>query len=277
MVALGAVCILSQRTVRAGMVWVVNDLNEPMKGPNEAAAGLLILWALLHALRAVRPQRYQLALMALVGVMLPLTQSRSGLLAFGTYLLLTVRHFRWRWILASVMLLLAALPIIPAPYWDRIGRSIALKAGSFELFTFLVRIYGFQTAWRVFLDHPVFGVGYIGFRFVSAHYNDLRLAIGQVENFLLETLVGLGLVGFTALVVVFHRLYSLGLAVRRLTEPGTLAHELARVHVPLLTALLVANLTGATFIGMAGTGQIALWSALLIRSGHLAVKSRTVA
>ena len=277
MVALDAVFVLSQRTLRAGMVWTVNDLAEPMGSPNEAAAGLLILWALLHALRAVRPQRYHLVLMALVGVMLPLTQSRSGVLAFGTYLLLTVRHFRWRWVLASVLLLLAALPIIPAPYWERLGRSITFKPGSFELFTLLVRIYGYQTAWRVFLDHSIFGVGYIGFRFVSAHYNDLRLAFGQVENFLLETLVGLGLVGVTVLVVVFHRLYALGRAVRRLTEPGTVGHELARVHAPLLTALLVANLTGDNFVGMAGIGQLALWTALLVRSGHLAVTRRAAA
>jgi hypothetical protein len=257
---------------RAGMVWMVNELREPVSSPNEAAAGMLILWALVQARRAVRPRRIHLLLMALVLVLLPMTQSRSGLLAFATYLLLTVRHVRWRWVLATVLLLLVALPLVPAPYWGRLGRSLSFKRGSFELFTFLVRIYGYRTAWRVFLDHPIFGVGYLGFRFVSAQYNELRVVIGQAENYMLETLVGLGVVGLGLLALVLQRLYALGRVVRRQTAPGTFAHELGRLHAPLLTALLVANLTGDNFVGMAGIGQLAVWSALLVRAAHLAAR-----
>jgi hypothetical protein len=270
-VVVNCVSVFGFGAPRAGIVWWVNETREVVGSPNEAAVGLLMLWVLLSAMRAVRPRRRQVVFLALLALMVPLTQSRSGLLAFATYLLLTVRHVRWRWVVGSLALFLVVVWLVPSTYWDRLTRSVTLKPGSFELFTFLARIYGYQTAWRVFLDHPIFGVGYVGFRFVSNQYNNLRLVIGQAENGILEALVGLGLVGFVALIAAVRRLFTVGRIVREQTSPGTLGHELARRHAALLVALLVANLTGVTFIGMVGVGQLALWTALLVRAGHLAV------
>jgi O-antigen ligase len=248
----------------------VTDLREAIGSPNEAAAALLVLWALVQARWAARPSRWLLPLMGLVLVMLPLTQSRSGLLAFATFLLLTARHVRWRRVLGGLVTLALTLPLVPASFWARMSHTLSFQQGTSEVFTFLVRIYGYRTAWNVFLDHPVFGVGYVGFRFVSANYNEFNLSIGQVENFLFETLVGMGIVGLVVVGLAFARLHALGRAVRRITAPRTLGHELARLNGPLLAALFVANLTGATFIGMIGIGQVALWCALLVRAGHLA-------
>jgi O-antigen ligase len=202
--------------------------------------------------------------------MLPLTQSRSGLLAFATFTLLTVRHLRWRWLLGALVMLLLALPLVPPEYWERLRRSLTFKQGSFEVFSFLVRIYGFRAAWLVFLDNPLIGVGYLGYRFVSSQYNDLRLVLGTAENFVLETLAGLGLIGLGVVIAALRRLYALGTVALGVTPARTLGHELARRHAPLLTAILVANMTGNTFVGLVGVGQLALWCALLVRSGHLA-------
>ena len=49
---------------------------------------------------------------------------------------------------------------------------------------------------------------------------------------------------------------------------------LARFNTPLLIGLLVVNVTGDNFIGMVGLGQLALWSAMLVRAGHLALDAR---
>jgi O-antigen ligase len=263
-------CAIAYGVPRAGIVWWVTEVSEAIGSPNEAAAALLVLWALVQARWAVRPSRWLLLLMGLVIVMLPLTQSRSGLLAFATFLLLTVRRVRWRWVLGGLFALALALPLVPASFWTRMSHSLSFQQGTSEVFSFLVRVYCYRTAWHVVLDHPVFGVGYLGFRFVSANYNELHLALGQVENFLFETLVGLGILGLAAVGRAFTRLYALGRVVREVTAPRTLGHELARLNGPLLAALFVANLTGATFIGMIGIGQIALWCALLVRAGHLA-------
>ena len=255
---------------RAGIVWWVTDVREAIGSPNEAAAALVLLWALVQARWAVRPGRGLALLMGLVLVMLPLTQSRSGLLAFATFLLLTVRHLRWRWVLGGLAALASSLPLVPASFWARMSHSLSFQQGTFEVFSILLRIYGYRTAWRVFLDHAVFGVGYLGYRFVSAGYNEFNLALGTVENFPFETLVGLGVVGLVVLGVVFARFFALGRTVRRVTVPGTFGHELARLNTPLLAALLVANLTADNLVGMVGVGQVALWCALLVRAGHLA-------
>ncbi len=255
---------------RAGIVWSVSDARDAITSPNEAAAALVLLWALVQVCRGVQPRRWHLPLLGLVLVMLPLTQSRSGLLALATLLLMTMRRIRWRWVLGVLAFLAVALPLLPAVFWERMAHTLTLRPGSNELFSILVRFYGYRTAWHVFLDNPVFGVGYLGYRFVSVHYNEFHLLLVTTENFLLETMVGLGLVGLGAVAVVLWRLYALGSAVRRTAPAGTLAHELARLHGPLVTALLVANLTGSTFVGMVGVGQLALWCALLVRAGHLA-------
>ena len=262
-------CAIAYGVPRAGIVWWVTEVSEAIGSPNEAAAALLVLWALVQARWAVRPSRWLALLMGLVLVMLPLTQSRSGMLAFATFLLLTVRHVRWRWVLGALLVLALALPLAPASFWVRMARSLSFQQGTPEVFSFLLRLYGYRTAWHVFLDHPVFGVGYLGLRFVSASYNQFHVTLGA-ENFLFEILVDLGIVGLAVLGVAFARLYALGRVVREATAPKTLGHELARFHGPLLAGLFVANLTGATLIGMIGVGQMALWCALLIRAGHIA-------
>ncbi len=264
------VWVLALGYPRAGIVWWMFDTREPAGSPNEAATALLILWALVQASRAAQPRRWHMLLMAVVLLMLPLTQSRSGLLAFATYLLLTVRHVRWRWVLALLLLAAAVVPLMPGSFWTRMGHSLSLESGSFALFTMLLRFYGYQIAWQVFLGHPLLGVGYLGLRFVSAGYSEFGLALGA-ENYFLETLAGMGIIGLVVLSIVFVRLFALGRVVRQSTAAGTLGHELARRHGPLLIALLVANLTGDNFVGMVGVGQVALWCALLVRAGHLAV------
>jgi O-antigen ligase len=265
------VWVFAFRLPRAGMVWWVTEPRDAIGSPNEAAMALLILWAALQAHSAVRPNRWLGLLRGLVVVMLLLTQSRSGLLAFGVFLLLTVKRIRWRRVLGSLLALALALPLVPPSFWTRMGRTLTFQQGSPEVFSFMIRLYSYETAWRVFLAHPIFGVGYFGFRFVSVNYNEFRFLNLVAENFLLETLAGLGLVGLAVVGLVFARLWVLGRTVERLAAPKTFGHELARLNVPLLVAVLVTNLTGSTVVGMVGVGQAALWAALVVRSGHLAL------
>jgi len=73
------------------------------------------------------------------------------------------------------------------------------------------------------------------------------------------------------LAVVLVKLYQVGREVGRVAPPGSLAHHMSRYHAPLVTGLLVANLTGDNFMGMVGLAQVAMWTAVLVRSGHAAV------
>lgn len=256
---------------RAGMTFVV---NRPWftEGPNEAGAGLSIVCALLAARHRVRPSLWTYPMFGLALVMLALTQSRSGQLTMLVFLLLSLRVLPWRQIAAFAGLTATAALIMPSGAKEKILDTLAFKRGSFEVYTIVIRLYGYVTTWRVFLDHWMFGVGLLGARFMSHEYNSMRITMLGAENYFLEVAASLGVVGFSVLVYLYVQLYRIGRTVQKNAPPGTMAHAMARLHVPLITGLSVANLTGDNFIGFTGIGQVALWCALLIRAGHLAIE-----
>lgn len=256
---------------RAGMTLFLNNPDAPFSSPNEAGTASLIVGVVLLVRQAMRPDWKNLALGALMLLLLGLTQSRSGILAWATFGLFTLRWVRPAWLLTGALSIAALLPLMPQPFWTRMARSVAVERGSFEAFSFFQRVYGWRTAWRVFQDHPWTGVGYLGYRFVSHSYNELRVVLGTVENYFFEILVSMGVVGLAMLAIVIARLFQLGRQVSRTAPPGTLAHHMARFHAPLVLALLVANLTGDNFVGMVSVAQLAMWTAVLVQSGHTAV------
>jgi O-antigen ligase len=137
----------------------------------------------------------------------------------------------------------------------------------------MIRVYGYISAWNAFRENWLFGVGFLAVRYISERYNDLRVGMLGPENFFLETAVGMGVIGLAVVLRWYASLIQLGREVRRVTPPGTLGHEIARVHVPLMVGLAAVNMVGDQWIGMVGIGQVALWCALMVRSGHLAVAS----
>jgi O-antigen ligase len=256
---------------RAGMTLYVNDPGAPISSPNEAGTAALVVAVVLLLRQAMRPHWINLALGSLMVVLLGLTQSRAGILAWATFALFTLRWVRPSRVLAGALTIVALMLMMPHSFWLRMMRSVAVERGSFEALSLFQRIYGWHAAWGVVQDHPWTGIGYLGFRFVSNSYNALRLVIITVENFYYETLVSMGIVGLAVLAVVIVRLFQVGRAVARTAPPGTLAHHMARFHAPLMLGLLVANMTANNFVGMAGLAQVAIWTAVLVRSGHDAV------
>jgi O-antigen ligase len=258
-------------TERAGMTFYLNNWDAPLSSPNEAGTATLVVAVVLLIRHSMRPEWRNLALGALMVMTLGLTQSRSGILAWATFALLTLRWVRPARLLTGALGMAAILPLLPQTFWIRMARSLAVERGTNEVNSFFQRVYGWRVAWSVFLDHPWTGVGYLGFRFVSHSYNELRIIFITVENYFYEILVSMGVVGLALLVIVIVRLFQLGREVGRVAPPGTLAFHMARFHSPLLIALLVANMTGDNFMGMVSLAQLALWTAVLVRSGHAAV------
>ena len=259
---------------RAGMTLYLNDPLAPISTPNEAGTATLLVAVVLLIRHAMRPHWINLALCALMVALLGLTQSRAGILAWATFGLFTLRWVRPARLLGGVLAIAAVLPLMPQTFWIRMAHSVTVQRGSFEAYSLFVRVYGWRAAWGVVKDHPWTGVGYLGFRFVSHGYNALRIVIGTVENYYYEILVSMGIAGLALLALVIVRLFQVGRAVARTAPLGTLAHHMARFHAPLVLGLLFANLTGDNFVGMLGVAQVAMWTALLVRSGHEAVGAR---
>jgi len=259
---------------RAGMTLFLNNWDAPFKSPNEAGATTLFVGAVLLVRHSMRPDWRNLAIGALMLILLAFTQSRSAILAWAAFAIFTLRWVRPARLLSGALGIAALLALLPAAFWGRMARSVAVERGSFEAYSLFLRVYGWQTAWRVVQDHPLTGVGYLGFRFVSHDYNPLRMVVETVDNYYYEILVSMGVVGLAALVVVLVRLFQLGREVGRLAPAGSLAHHMARFHTPLMLGMVVANVTGDNFAGLVNHAQLALWVAVLVGSGHAALAER---
>lgn len=266
------IAILFWETRRAGMTWVLNADYIPMNGPNEAGMSTLVLGAIVLATRASRPRIVTLLFLGVALATLVLTQSRSSLLAWAVFALLSMRRSGWKGLLALAAALAVTVPLVPDNYWERLGRTIFLEKGTFEAFSSLVRIYGWKVAWGVFLENPIFGVGYLGFRFISDAYNEFRMVFVTAENFYLEIAVSMGIVGLTVLGILIARLFQLGRAVHRASEEGSIGHAMGRYHGPLLAGVLVANLTGDNLVGLAGLAHLSLWLGILVQAGRLSAR-----
>jgi hypothetical protein len=257
---------------RAGMALFLNNWDAPLTTPNEAGTATLIVGVVLIIRQAMRPHWTNLAVGLLMILLLGLTQSRSGILAWGTFALFTLRWIPLTRLVVGAAGIAAVLPFLPEPFWIRMGRSMAIEPGTNEAYSMFFRFFAWRTAWGVVQDHPLIGIGYLGFRFLSHAYNQFRVVIITVENYYYEVLVSMGVVGLAVLAVAIVRLYQVGREVGRVAPRGSLAYYMARFHAPLVTGLLVANLTGDNFMGMVGLGQLAVWTAVLVRSGHAAIR-----
>jgi len=224
---------------RPGMTFYLNDPLAPLASPNEAGANALFVAAILVVRQSMKSDWKNMV--------------------------------RPRHLVAGVLASASILPLLPAHFWQRMAKSLVVERGSFEVMSALQRVYGWRTAWKVFLDHPWTGIGYLGFRFVSNRYNALRLNLVTVENYFYEILVSMGIVGLVVISIVVVRLFKLGREVGRVAPEGTLASHMARVHGPLVLGLLAANLTGDNFLGLVSIAQLAMWCAVLVGAGHAAV------
>lgn len=259
---------------RAGMTFFVTLPKVPVADPNEGAAAMLIVVALVILLRAAQPHWSQMLFAGAALVMLVMTYSRSGLLAFLTFGALVLPRARLKPVLVVGAVLVLALPFVPQEYWRRLMHTLLMQKGTWDNYSSMIRLLSWATATNVFLHHPLFGVGYLGLKSVSTAYNDMRVQIGA-ESYLLEIAADLGVVGLIAFGFVIARAVQLGRAIQRVTPEGTLGHRMASLNAPMLIAILVANLTGSNLIGMVGIGQIALWCVMLSRAGHEALRRET--
>jgi hypothetical protein len=256
---------------RPGITWVVNQPTWPTEDPNQGGLSMVMMMALLFAYQGIRPRLWTvLPIVAAAIAVLVLSLSRSGILAMCTFLVMSLRGVRVRHVLGGVVVLGLGLLLAPEFFWARMYRTITLERGSAELFSWMIRVVGYVSNVRLFLDNWLFGTGYLSSVHLSQKYNELGIPL-VAENFYLETAVGMGVIGIAAMVLCFVRMFELGKVVREVAPAGTLGHGLARYHTPLLTGIMLACMFGSLLVGMVLVAQLAMWCALMVRAGHEAV------
>ena len=174
------------------------------------------------AISAAAPRAWRIgAILAFIPLFLGmiLTQSRSAWLGFvaGVCTIGVLRDKRL--ILLLVILLVCFILFAPSDYRAR-AASIFDPAMSSNL----SRIHMISTGWRMFLDHPFFGVGDIDLKRLYVTYT-VPIEEGEgghLHNNVMMLLVTLGLPGFAASMALFVKLFLVELRSARGTKADPL-------------------------------------------------------
>lgn len=175
------------------------------ENPNRAAA--FMCSALPLGLFAVKYCRSRLLRVVYVVSILTLivgifwTFSRSVVIPFTVVLVaVAVRELRSRrsWVM---LLAVVAFGILLAPryYWERVlGLREAFESTTID-WSVYTRLLALRTAWEMFLQHPLTGIGLGNFIVAAAYKVFVRIV---VHNSYLEILVGTGVFGLAAFLAI---------------------------------------------------------------------------
>jgi len=147
---------------------------------------------------------------ALIAAAAIFTYSRGALISLAVIGLLVIRERRWNPYKAALIIVVAVVVLValfPVGYWDRfiqLGNLFTSDAGMQTESSLRGRSSEMIIAWRMFLDHPLLGVGPDNYAENYLNYSyllgiDDRLQERQAHSLYLETAAELGLVGLFVL------------------------------------------------------------------------------
>jgi len=244
----------------------------PLTGnPNDLALMLNLILplsvALVLASRRSALRAILFGLIALsVGAIIT-TFSRAGFLALGTivvlYLLRLIRRREWKWVVLMLVLALAAVPLLPAGYVDRLGtvtNPYSDPTGSAQ-----VRWEDIRTALIFVLGHPLVGAG-LGMNVLAL--NELRGPRWQpVHDVYLEYGVDLGWLGLGLFLFLLISCIKRAAWVRDRCA-GVPAHVELHALAEGIRTSLVAFAVAALFYPVAYHFYFYYFAALAVAAGH---------
>lgn len=175
----------------------------------------------------------------IVYLALALTYSRSSYLAFFTaFSWISYQRKTWKYFLVSASCVL--LTVIFLPRWSD-GEGVKLERTS----SVWARIESWKTAWKIFTDHPLTGVGFNNYRFAQKASPESHAGSGSDSSILL-VMATTGVVG-----LVFYLKYLKKLWI------------LSRDNL-IFSASLVAIFVHSWFLNSLFYPSIMLWLVLLI-------------
>jgi O-antigen ligase len=175
------------------------------ENPNVAALYLVAgvplgVYAVKRARRAVSRILLVLGTITVV-VGIIMTFSRQTIFPLSLVLLAVLfKEAKSKWVYAVAFLAVAlGLFLVPEYYWYRLSSISQVLEGGGEDYSLATRAMAFKAAWRMFLHHPVTGVGLNNF--IARSGSEVYVRIGA-HNGYLEILTGVGLFGFIAFIMM---------------------------------------------------------------------------
>lgn len=277
--------LASEPVLYAGGTQPTHRVSGPIGDPNRYGLILLVLVpvALDRATRGRRPATRSLALAALVlcSLAIVFTYSRGALVALLAMLalLVLIRRPRPRHLLAAVALAALLSPLVPEAYVQRMG-TIFQKAGALigtvtqpseaveiEDQSFRGRLSENLAAVRMFLDHPLTGVGLENYSRRYQDYSqelllDPRSGDRAPHSLYLEIAAETGTVGLIAFSTILWVLYRGILAARRSLRNQELKE--IRGMIDAVTIALGGFLVGSLFLHASHTRYFWLLAAIAL-------------
>jgi O-antigen ligase len=230
-----------------------------------AAALPLGFYAIRTSRRALVRILLGVSLILLVVVALS-TFSRAAILPLGVVLVgVLVRERRNKYVFPIVLLAaLAVVLLTPLKYWERLTTLGELESSAIMDKSLRLRMEALQSAWKLFLQHPLTGVGVNNFIVRSPDLVGRRV----VHNTYLETLVGVGIIGFGAYMMMLALTAREFLRAMRAKWSAQYQYMSSLAYYGLLSFITV--LIGANFLSMAHSYDIWLPAAGGLAAGCIA-------
>jgi O-antigen ligase len=237
-------------TVRA------EGINSMGGSPNELAgvilAGMPFLIALFRTSRNILARFLLMACAALGVWTLVLTGSRASLIAFVILIAYYVAHSKHKvtWALLSVAFLVGGWLMMPAQYQMRFSTIERYASGGRLDSSNELRLRVWKAGVRMFLDHPILGVGAGQFRtaYGTTYSGRLHTAWMSPHNLLLQVACELGVVGLIIFVYFVVQIVKELRAVLRMRDHPDMKvqYELAVACQAMLVAVLAVSVVGHT-------------------------------
>jgi O-antigen ligase len=179
-----------------------------MGNPNDLAMNLVTFLPLAIAIALGRgrplPRLFAGFIALLMAATIVFTKSRAGLLglaAMGLVFVLQARKLRPGLGVATLLLLVAAAPLMPASLWSRVGSIV--NAEEDETGSRQARKDLMWEGWRAFTSHPLTGVG--AGQFKNYTPPDRLEPWRETHNVLLQIAAELGIGGLLAFLFLIYR------------------------------------------------------------------------
>lgn len=169
--------------------------------------GLFLTLSLLMVLLSKAEGYQKFILGALFFLTLMFTYSRGSYLALITSLLFYfIKAHKTRYSIFFILLIVITAVLLPRPG----GAGVRLE----RLFSITERLENWKFGWRVFIDHPILGVGFNTIRYAKLAYSypqdnllSSHSGAGLDNSFLLVAATS-GLIGLTIFLLLLFHIYS---------------------------------------------------------------------
>jgi len=198
-------------------------------GPNYFALGLLPFLGLAFYSTFVEKKKslktFSLAITLVITMALIFTFSRAGLIGFFALLLIAALKARKkvRALLWLSICIVVIINLMPTYVWERFEKTKIVEGpATGDIASTTRRFLLAKSAWRMFLTHPLFGVGVGNYFWECGKYEAVHP--GRAHTTYLEIMAELGIIGiFLFLGVLFHTFKTLKKIMRNNSQVSSYA------------------------------------------------------